>query len=393
MPVAAGNRGRGAGTVRAFIVLAALVPAAHGQRTSFGFTGGVNLTHDFPTTRDPSVPGVSTEIDRYSERHGTIFGVSVEVEIGRGLSLEGSALRRQLDLRFRSVYSDGTIEEGARTRVGTWEWPVLMKYRLPAVWGAHPFVEAGPSFRTRHNPAPSEPSQIGGTAGAGLEFRAGRFRVSPAIRYTRWRYDGDFPRIATGRDQVEFVTGISYAVSPASWRFGDRKVRLGLAAGMPLTAGLEPLAPPERREESRGYLAGVAVELELNRRWSIEANGLYRPFRAVNVGFHPRFGEFRFEFTVLTWQIPVLGKYRFRPGSVVRPVVEAGPSFRLSGNLNSYNPSRYGFTAGGGVETDYKALRVAPLLRYTRWAADSRPWWSGAGTAPNQLELLVAVTF
>lgn len=53
-------------------------------------------------------------------------------------------------------------------------------------------------------------------------------------------------------------------------------------------------------------------------------------------------------------------------------MVEAGPSFRLSGNLNAYNPSSYGLTAGGGVETHYKALNTGPVLRYTRWAGNSR---------------------
>ncbi|HYI97695.1 MAG TPA: hypothetical protein VEX68_29415, partial [Bryobacteraceae bacterium] len=101
----------------------------------------------------------------------------------------------------------------------------------------------------------------------------------------------------------------------------------------------------------------------------------------------------RFEFTVLTWQIPVLGKYRFRPESTIRPLVEAGPSFRLSGNLNGYTPSRYGFTAGGGIDADYKALRIAPVLRYTRWAADSRLWFMDAGTVRNQVEFLVSFTF
>lgn len=116
-------------------------------------------------------------------------------------------------------------------------------------------------------------------------------------------------------------------------------------------------------------------------------------FRAENVSIDPPFGESRFEFTVLTWQFPVLGKYRFRPESRVRPTVEAGPSFRLSGNLNGYKPSRSGFTTGAGIEADYDALRVAPALRYTRWGADSRLWFMSADTARNQLEFLVSLTF
>jgi hypothetical protein len=367
------------------------------QRVSFGFIGGTNLTRDFPISRtlylDPSNPGGLTTFDLYSDRRGFIAGLSVEVDLGSGLSLEGNALHRRLQLKLRSIFPDATIQQGNPSEIGTWEWPVLMKYRMPAVRSVRPFLEAGPSFRTRHNPAPSEPSQIGGTVGAGAEIRAGRFRVSPAIRYTRWQYDGDYPRIATKRDQIEFVTGISYATSLPSWKVGGRKLRFGFVGGTPFTSGLEPTPAPERMEELHGYIGGLAAEVELNRNWSVEVNGLYRPFRANKISVVPSFGESRFEFTVLTWQFPVLGKYRFRPGSTIRPMVEAGPSFRLSGNLNGYTPSRYGFTTGGGIETDYKALRIAPVLRYTRWTADSQLWFMNAGTARDQVEFLVSFTF
>jgi len=198
---------------------------AFAQRVSFGVIGGTNLTADFPTTRDPRVPGSLIDIDRYSDRRGLIAGISVEVDLGRSLSLEGNALRRQLEVRLRSVFPDGRIQDTFRTEIGTWEWPILLKYRLPAVRAMRPFIEAGPSFRTRHNPVPTEPSQLGATVGTGVDLRFGRFRVSPALRYTRWQYDGDFPRIATKRDQVEFVTGISYATSVPSWRIGNRSFR------------------------------------------------------------------------------------------------------------------------------------------------------------------------
>lgn len=133
----------------------------------------------------------------------------MEVEFGKGFSLEGNALHRNLNLRRRFIFPNGLWQDYGRVVVSTWQWPILLKYRLPSGGMVRPFVETGPSFRTRHRPAPTEPSQIGGTVGAGAEFRWGRFGVSPALRYTRWQYDGDFPRFATKRDQIEFVTGIS----------------------------------------------------------------------------------------------------------------------------------------------------------------------------------------
>lgn len=53
---------------------------------------------------------------------------------------------------------------------------------------------------------------------------------------------------------------------------------------------------------------------------------------------------------VVTWEFPVLAKYRFSEGRF-RPFIEAGPEFRTTGNLN-FSPSRYGGTAGFGIETE-----------------------------------------
>jgi hypothetical protein len=173
--------------------------------------------------------------------------LSIEVDLGKGFALQGNALQRNLHLRRRFLFPDGTLQDAGRVSVSTWEWPILLKYRLPAFGAMRPFVEAGPSFRTRHDPAPTEPSQIGGTVGTGLEFRVGPFRVSPGIRYTRWQYDGDYPRIATKRDQIEFLTGISYARPLPSLQFGGRKLRFGFVGGTPLTGGLEGLPPGLQR--------------------------------------------------------------------------------------------------------------------------------------------------
>jgi hypothetical protein len=355
-----------------------------GQRASFGFVGGANLTRDFPISRqiflDPRHPAGLTTFHSFSDTHSFIAGLSVEVELGKALSLEANALRRNLTLQRRFILPNGSLQDAGRQVVSTWQWPILLKYRLPSHGTVHLFVEAGPSFRTRHDPAPTEPSQIGATVGAGTLFRWGRFRLSPALRYTRWQYDGDFPRFATKRDQIELVTGFSYATSVPSWKVGGRKLRFGLIAGIPLTGGLD--RRPWGYGELQGYIGGLATELEFNRHLSIELNGLYRPFRG-------------FEFTVLTWQFPVLAKYRLRPDSRLEPVLQAGPSFRLSGNLSGYDPSRFGFTVGGGIGTYYKALQIGQVVRYTRWTRDSVMLGPlpGPRTAAHQVELLFSFTF
>ena len=172
-------------------------------------------------------------------------------------------------MKQRFIFPDGTVQEnGTLSDIGTWEFPILLKYRLPAVRALRPFIEAGPSFRTRHNPGASEPSQVGSTLGTGVELRAGRLRVSPTLRYTRWQKDPDYPRIASKRDQIEFVTTISYATCVPSWRVGGKKLRFGLVGGTPFTSGLEQPLPPERTDELQGYIAGLAIEVELSRHWS-----------------------------------------------------------------------------------------------------------------------------
>ncbi len=370
------------------------------QRVSFGFVGGTHFTRDFPISRtgsaDPEFPQGLTAFDLFSDKRSLLAGLSVDIYLGQGFSLEGDALHRNLHLQSRFIFPDGSTRNSVQTTVGTWEWPVLAKYRFRSSQTAQPFVEAGPSFRTRNNPAPSEPSQFGGTVGTGVELRFGRFRVSPALRYTRWQYDGDYPRIATKRDQIEFVTGISYTTSVPSWRLGNTKIRFGLIGGTPLTSGIKQLAPTSRIDEAQGYIGGLTLETELNRRLSIEVNGLYRPFRADDYQLDMFSGsapfESSFEFTVVTWEFPILAKYRLSTASNINPVLEAGPSFRAAGNLNGLNPSHYGFSVGGGIETRYKAMNISPVLRYTRWADDavSAGAWR---TAPNQMELLVSFTF
>ena len=372
-----------------------------GQNVSFGFLGGTPLTRDFPISRivftDPDIAPGPIAFDWFSDKRTFLAGLWVEIDLGKGLSVEGNALHRTLHLQTRHVFQDGSVKASVEKTPSTWEWPVLVKYR-PAMNGpVRQFVAAGPSFRTRHDPAPAEPSQFGGTLGAGIELRMGRFLISPGLRYTRWRYDGDYPRAATKRDQIEFLTGLSYATSVSSWRLGDRKLRLGVVGGAPLTGSLPNPSPFQRTDEEQGYIAGLALEWELSRRVSIEANGLYRPPRAhtyfpVDVPGLPR-SEVGFEFTVLTWQFPILAKYRWLPESRIRPVFEAGPSLRAAGNLNGYNPSRYGFTAGGGIEIGYKATKISPVLRYTRWARDPAGAVPSARTTPNQVELLFSITF
>ena len=112
----------------------------------------------------------------------------------------------------------------------------------------------------------------------------------------------------------------------------------------------------------------------------LDRSGLYRRLHALG---HPGAS-----FSVVTWQFPVLAHYRFSMRHVT-PLLEAGPSFRATGNLNDVHPSHFGLTAGIGIEKQLGQLLIEPAVRYTRWAQDVRLFRSDIRTKPDQLEFLV----
>jgi opacity protein-like surface antigen len=199
------------------------------------------------------------------------------------------------------------------------------------------------------------------------------FNVSPVLRYTRWSSSNSAAfYLRPILDQVEFVVGFDQS-SESAWptAFGHRPA-LGLVVGGSATDDFE--------DSNRGsYVVGAMAEFKLPRDLSVEIDGLYRKLRF----------SYRRE-VVLTWEFPLLAKYKF-PTRRVKPLIELGPSFRATGNLNDADPSHFGFTAGAGIETTLRRLKIAPVVRFTRWAADNRNL--GSITKPNQVELLVGFSF
>lgn len=149
--------------------------------------------------------------------------------------------------------------------------------------------------------------------------------------------------------------------------------------GSRFTSYLFPSAPfPEvignfQSSGSRGLIAGPMLEFSLPKNMFLEVDGLYRElnfFGSDLLSDGTRNNAARYP--TITWEIPALAKYKFSvpaSKSLIQPFLEAGPSFRLTGNLNT-NPSHYGFTGGVGVEFHWR-LNVAPVVRYTRWAQDA----------------------
>lgn len=144
--------------------------------------------------------------------------------------------------------------------------------------------------------------------------------------------------------------------------------------------GLTIYSTPKR------YIAGGMLDIALPLHFSIEVDGLYHELKYTWAAVLPN-GTLNSisPSPVVTWEFPVLAKYRFS-FPVVRPLIEAGPSFRVSGNLNGTSPSNHGFTVGAGFEKQAWKLKIEPQIRYTRWAKDGE---GAPVTKPDQLELLV----
>jgi len=142
------------------------------------------------------------------------------------------------------------------------------------------------------------------------------------------------------------------------------------------------------------WIAGGTLEVRLPLHLSIESDSLYHELQ-FKVGIQyvqspPDFQEQRQH--VVTWEFPVLVKYRFRL-PFVNPFVDAGLAFRVLGNLSHSNPSNHGVAAGLGIEAHLWKLKIAPQFRYLRWARDQDVPQFGLTTVTDQIEFLTSITF
>jgi hypothetical protein len=125
---------------------------------------------------------------------------------------------------------------------------------------------------------------------------------------------------------------------------------------------------------AKDYLVGPAIELRFPFTLAVEFDALHRPLHLTESIFNVLNNSSQTsQGTINTWQFPWLVKYHL-PSRGIRPFVEVGPSFRHTATSALFlsNPPQlnHGFTAGGGGEISIWKLRIAPEIRYTRWAAD-----------------------
>jgi hypothetical protein len=145
---------------------------------------------------------------------------------------------------------------------------------------------------------------------------------------------------------------------------------------------------------SKDYVIGPTFEIRLPFSLAVEADALYRPmhFDAFQQS------TFTGGQSIASWEIPIVGKYRFH-APIGKPYVEAGPTFRALGNLgpvvSAFNEkfSEKGFTLGAGVDFKIPFVRISPEIRYSHWGADNTSPGNVVSSNQNQAELLLGVSF
>lgn len=364
------------------------------QSLTLGAIGGTNLTEDVHTGRQvrPAGPASSTAV-AVSGGHNAIFGLTAEFRIRDKWALEFDALHRELSVGFGSFVTlpDGQIlfnSEPNHNVLASWEFPLLAKRRF-AVGKRQVFVTAGPSFRPASRD--SDLSHLGGTIGGGIDLRKSGWRVSPTLRYTRWAQGGSFGPDQLGRpqlNQLELLVGLDRPSNTEAISAFGQPLKFGFILGFGLGNDFDPANLAFARvPESNSPIFGAAIEARLHENWSLEVDALYRALHGTDNRTVP--GQ-EVRFAHLTWEFPVLFEYRFRTGTKLRPVLEAGPSFRAEGNINLNRVSHFGATAGIGLERGIGPIRVIPAVRYTRWAeGESGP---NSRTKADQIQILISVS-
>jgi hypothetical protein len=179
-----------------------------------------------------------------------------------------------------------------------------------------------------------------------------------------------------------------------------QSLSVGIKGGVPLTNGLSdftltsPGALTHTFSDSKKYIIGPSVELHIPLGFSVEADALYRPVNfSSSIMVNNILGQ-PSTANVSSWEFPILAKYRFA-SPVVKPLLEAGASFRTTGSQLSWFSNR-GLTLGGGIEVKLGRVRFGPELRYTRWGSDAEPNRGVLFNPPsqkNQAELLLGISF
>jgi hypothetical protein len=158
----------------------ATAQVAAGLRPSVGVLAGVNVA---------TISG--SDVANASNRTGFIGGLYATFHIANGFGIEPEALY--------SMQGAKDSQDNLTVKLDYVQVPVLLRYDFQTKAPAHPFVMVGPSFGVKVGCKANSGSltascattllspksfDIGGTAGAGVAFAAGKSTLSIGARYT-----------------------------------------------------------------------------------------------------------------------------------------------------------------------------------------------------------------
>jgi len=213
-----------------------LAAPAFAQGLHFGLKAGVPLTRYFETGHTANLHG-SSDYSAATRRY--TVGASAEWQITRRWGLGLDVLYKRMGyVGIVSMFSSGIATTSALDSKGnSWEFPLMAKYRFGR--GVRPYVSGGAVLRyigpiralgevtvedlvarttVRAPIDTTEPSDLrkrfypGLAAGAGIDVGAGRFRLMPEIRYTRWTANIARPGgvLRFPSNQAEILLGILF---------------------------------------------------------------------------------------------------------------------------------------------------------------------------------------
>lgn len=194
------------------LLLSGLCLALQAQPIQFGVKGGVTLTDQVHRGADDSKP--------YT------VGPSVEFQLPHNLAIESGFLYKRFGTN--SQYTLGENGFAVKSQGHSFEIPVLGKYYVNRSGPIAPYFGLGFAMRRSWQnidstvTGPASPNiapgtfhydrwsswNVGAVGAAGVRIGAGRFKVSPEFRYTRW--SSETTSIPRNQNQVEFLVGLSF---------------------------------------------------------------------------------------------------------------------------------------------------------------------------------------
>jgi hypothetical protein len=209
-----------------------------GQGISAGIKLGVPITQYFETGTMVSLHG-SADYSAATRRY--TLGASVEWRLTNAFGFEADVLYHRMGYVGIVSFFDSANGNFARSAIdvkgNSWDFPVMAKYRFGR--GVRPYVAGGGVLRyagpvrglgeqttgslvtgtSSTSPLDTtEPSELrkrfypGLVAAGGIELGAGRLRILPEFRYTRWtaNISGPGSPLRFAPNQAEFLVGVLF---------------------------------------------------------------------------------------------------------------------------------------------------------------------------------------